>query len=172
MKKLEIYIIDTSAILSGKPLDFKNSKIVTTQGVSDELKPGGRYYRYFQFLKEKGLTILLPSSKSIKHIKNLIEKTGDLDRLSNADIEILSLAYELKKDNKEPVIFTDDFSIQNVAEYLKIRYENINQLKITKKFKWIYRCRGCGRTFKDNIKICPICGTETKKFVLDEESIK
>jgi len=171
MKKLEIYILDTSAILSGKPLDFEDMQIVTTQGVSDELKPGGRDYQNFQFLREKGLVILAPSLKAMAKIKEIAVETGDIDRLSNTDLEILSLAYELKKDDKNSVILTDDFSIQNVAEYLKIRYEGINQSKITKKFKWTCRCQGCGKKFEDNIKVCPICGAETKKIVSSEENV-
>jgi len=169
MKKTEVYILDTSAILSGKPLDFEAAQIITTQSVSDELKPGGRDYRNFQFLKEKGLTIFSPSKRSLQKIKEIVAETGDIDRLSSTDLEILSLAYEMKTENKNPIILTDDFSIQNVAEYLKIRYESINQLKITKKFKWICRCRGCGKKFEGNIRVCPVCGTETKKIVSSEE---
>jgi len=52
-KKPIIFILDTSAILSGKPIMLDNATLVTTEGVSHELKPGGRDYRAFQFLKKK-----------------------------------------------------------------------------------------------------------------------
>jgi len=172
MKKSEVYIFDTSAFLSGKPLNFENGKLVTTQGVLNELKPGGRDYRSFELFKERGLVVFEPNKASKQKILKIISKTGDLDRLSETDVEILSIAYEIKEEGKEPIILTDDYSIQNVAETLKIKYENINQFKITKKFKWICRCRGCGKRFKSDVKNCPICGTETKKIVSSEESIK
>jgi UPF0271 protein len=172
MKKSKIFIMDTSVILSGKPINLIDYDIITTPGVSKELKPGGRDYQFFQFLKEKGLTERSPSKKSLQHIKKTIIKTGDIDRLSNTDIEILSLAYELKKQDKRPVILTDDFSIQNIAEYLGIEYEGINQLKITKKFKWYCRCRGCGKKFQKNLKTCPICGAEVKKIVASAKHIR
>ena len=171
MKKSEIYIFDTSAFLSGKPLNFENAKLVTTQGVLNELKPGGRDYRSFELFKERGLAIFEPRNESTRKIKQIISKTGDLDRLSETDVELLSLAYEMKEEGKEPIILTDDYSIQNVAEFLTIRYENLNQKRITKKFKWMCRCRGCGKKFEYNINICPICGADTKKIISSEENI-
>jgi UPF0271 protein len=165
-KKSKTFILDTSAILSGKPINFDNVNLVTTQGVSDELKPGGRDYQQLQFLIEKGLTIRLPSKDSINYIKKTSTETGDIGRLSKTDIEVLALAYEIKKEeDEEPVILTDDYSIQNIADYLNIGYMSISQTGITKRFKWTYRCRGCGKKFKDNISICPICGADTKKII-------
>ena len=48
--KLRIFILDTSAFLSGKPLDFQNAKIVTVADIDKELKPGGRDFQNFQYL--------------------------------------------------------------------------------------------------------------------------
>lgn len=171
MKCSKVYILDTSAILSGKPLNLGDGEVFTTRSVAREIKPGGRDYRNFQFLKERGLVIAKPSEKAIEKIKGIITKSGDIDRLSTTDIDVLSLAYELKKQGTEPVILTDDYSIQNVAEYIKVRYESISQSKIKKKFKWVCRCQGCGRIFKNNIRICPICGTKTKKVVSSEKNL-
>jgi len=170
-KKSKIIILDTSAVLSGKPLDFDNVRITTVPGVSKELKPGGKDYQAFQFLIEKGLNITAPSKKSIDRTKQVSIKTGDIDRLSTADIEMLALALDLYNDN-EPVILTDDYSIQNVANNLNIKFESINQLGIKKRFKWVYRCRGCGKRFEKNIKICPICGDETKNIVSRRDNVK
>jgi UPF0271 protein len=172
-KKSKIFIIDTSAILSGKPINIDTSQITTTLGVSKELKPGGRDYRTFQFLKEKGLTIGSPSKESMVLVNNASVETGDKDRLSNADKEILALALDINKNNdKEAIVLTDDYSIQNLATFLNIKYENISQSGITKKFKWIYQCRGCGKKFKENIKTCPICGAGIKNIISTKENIE
>jgi len=173
MKKIKVFILDTSAILSGKPINLDNVKIVTTPGVSKELKPGGRDYRFYQFLIERGLSILSSSKESINKIKTTSDKTGDASRLSNTDVEILALALDISKDDeKEPIILTDDYSIQNVAHVLNIPFEAISQSGITKRFKWAARCRGCGKKFKENIKICPICGAETKTVISSKKVIK
>jgi len=168
---MKIYIIDTSAILSGKPIVFDNIKMVTTPGVSDELAPGGKDYQNFQFLLEKGLNIVQPSKESLDEIQKISNKTGDNSRLSKTDIEILALALDISKE-QIPVILTDDYSIQNMANVLKIRFENISQNGIQKRFKWGCRCRGCGRKFEENIKICPVCGTETKQIISKQKDIK
>jgi len=169
-KKSKIIILDTSAILSGKPIVFDNVRVTTVPGVSKELKPGGKDYRVFEFLIEKGLNIIAPSKEAIDKIKQISIKTGDIDRLSATDIETLALALDLDNDN-EPVILTDDYSIQNVANSLNIKFESITQLGIKKRFKWVYRCRGCGKKFEKNIKICPICGDETKNIVSRRKNI-
>ena len=171
-KKTKILIIDTSAILSGKPIILDNTKTVTSPGVSDELKPGGKDYQNFQFLIEKGLTINLPSEGSIGKIREVSTDTGDISRLSTTDIEILALALDISKEkNKKPVILTDDYSIQNVANVLNIKFESISQQGIQKRFKWDYRCRGCGKKFEGHIKICPICGTETRNIISKNTNI-
>jgi len=171
MKK-QFFIIDTSAILSGKPINLDNANMSTTPGVSEELKPGGRDYRTFQLLQEKGLIIQSPSKESVNKINKTAEETGDKERLSTADIEILALALDINKDvNKETIILTDDYSIQNVANTLNIKFQSFSQRGITKKFKWMYRCPGCGKRFKESIKICPICGSETKISISHKEHI-
>jgi UPF0271 protein len=121
---------------------------------------------------EMGLTIDIPSKESISKINRISAETGDKDRLSIADKEILALALDINGDaNKEAVIVTDDYSIQNVAHALNIKFENISQPGITKKFKWTYRCSGCGKKFEENIKTCPICGASTKNIISHKENI-
>ena len=118
------------------------------------------------------MRIVPPSNESIEKIKKAAEKTGDIDRLSETDKEIIALANDLNnKNNQEAIILTDDYSIQNTASGLNLRYENINQTIITKKFKWTYRCRGCGKKFKDNVKICPICGASIKNIISKQKRI-
>jgi len=162
MKK-HVFIIDTSAILSGKPIELGEAAMITAPAASEELKPGGRDYRTFQFLLEKGLSIIAPSKESIDIIQKTAEETGDFNRLSTADIEILALALDINKnEDAEAIILTDDYSIQNVASTLNIQYQSFSQKGIIKKFKWQYRCPGCKKQFKETVTICPICGTETR----------
>lgn len=172
MKK-KIFIIDTSVILSGIPINLNNISIITTSSVSREINPGGRDYRLFQFLQEKGLKIQSASKNSIKEIQKTAEKNGEIKRLSSTDVEILALALDINKNkDKEAVILTDDYSIQNVAYILNIEFQNFSQRRITKKFKWLYRCQGCGKRFTKSIEICPICGTETKSSLIHKDHIK
>jgi len=170
MKKC-IYILDTSAILSGKPLNFNENKIISSELIKNEIRPGGKDYKNFLYLLEQGLILVKPKIKSINEIKEISKRTGDISRLSKVDIEILAIGFEYDKNNSNVIILSDDYSIQNIASFLKIKYEIVSQKGITKRFKWIYRCQGCGKKFKDNIKICPICGAKTKTVISKKSDI-
>lgn len=169
--KQKTFILDTSAILSGKTINFKNAKIITTPGVSDEISPGGKSYRSFQLLKEQGLEIRYPTEESVKKIDSVSNQTGDANRLSKVDKEVLSLALDIKKKEEEAVILTDDYSIQNMATFLEIDFENVSQEGIKKKYRWHYQCTGCRKKFEENIKVCPICGSATKTIITKSEKI-
>ncbi len=155
----KIFIIDTSTILSGKPLSL-DGELYTTPKVEAEFSPGGRSYRVFQFLLESGLQIISPTREMIEIVRKNILKTGD--RLSDADIELLALALDFKKKGFPVIILTDDYGIQNTAYELGIKYQGVDQRGITKKFKWIWRCQGCGKIFMERIDVCPICGSKLK----------
>ena len=159
-------LLDTSAIFSGKSININDVIMITTNSVLKEINPGGKDYRNLQYLNEKGLTIFEPSQKSIEKIKIISEKTGDISRLSNTDIDILALALDLNNESENKItILTDDYSIQNISNFLKINFLNISQSGITKRFKWSYKCIGCGKKFKKNINICPICGSSIKNYL-------
>ena len=171
MKK-QVFIIDTSAILSGKPIRFDNVSIFTTPAVSDELSPGGRDFRTLELLMETGLTIHAPSKETVNRVKKAAQETGDDTRLSFADIEIVALAIDINKDpDNEATILTDDYSIQNIASTLQIKFQVFSQNGITKKFKWVSRCPGCKKQFNEKTIICPVCGTKTKSSVLHKKKL-
>ena len=76
-----------------------------------------------------------------------------------------------REGSKEAIILTDDYSIQNVANNLNLKFQSFTQRGITKKFKWHYRCPGCGKRFRKSVKNCPICGTETRITLHSKEDI-
>jgi UPF0271 protein len=149
------YVVDTSAILSGKDLPT-DCELFSSPKILDELKHGKMKMR-LDFLIESGLKVISPSEKAKEEVKQAAEKTGDVARVSEADIEILSLAKEL-----EAVLLSDDYSIQNLASKLGVEYRGIAQDGITEIYKWRFRCKGCGRYWKDMHKECPVCGSELK----------
>ena len=159
-----VFVIDSSAIFSGKPLNF--DKMMTTSKIADEFKPGGRDYRRFQLLLEKGLQIIDPSVKSYKKIEEIIKGLGEQARLSYADISILALAFDINLSQEIiPIIVTDDYSIQNIAIHMGLSIQSINQHGITKRFKWERRCRGCQRKVSDDVDVCPDCGSSITHLV-------
>jgi UPF0271 protein len=171
MKK-KVFVIDTSAILSGKPVHIDDASLVTTPSVSNEINPGGRDFQTFELLKEIGLAIHIPSKKAIEAVKKVAQQSGDDRRLSATDIEVIALALDINQEhNKEATILSDDYSIQNIASIMQIKYQSFNHKGITKKFKWVSRCPGCGKRFKEITKICPICGTLTRNSPLRKKNL-
>ena len=80
-------------------------------------------------------------------------------KLSETDIRLIARALDEARSGKKPVLVTDDYSIQNVALLLGIEVETVIQPGISKAFKWIKVCRGCGRKVTEG-DVCPICGSE------------
>ena len=169
-------VLDTSAILSGKPLYFPLAELITTPEVIRELQPGGRDHRNLSYLLEKGLTVHDAATTSRDFVRQTANQTGDVSRLSPTDVSVLALVLDLHQQEKTEVwLLTDDYSMQNVAIALNLRVESISQRGITKRFKWTCRCQGCGKKFKEHINICPICGATTKTRVatkMDREKSK
>jgi UPF0271 protein len=155
----KIFVLDSSAILSGKPL---SGEMVTSPLIIKEFRRG-QSYRSLNFLLMAGMRILSPSKSSLEKIENGAEKTGDEFRLSKADKEILALALELSDEkDRKVILLTDDYSMQNLAKKIGIEYLSVSQEGIKEEFHWILRCTGCGRFFKKKMKKCPICGSELK----------
>ncbi len=154
MKRVK-YVLDASAILSGKDFsaeyDLYSSPLVT-----DEIRHG-RMRRRLEYLIEAGLRIVAPSKQNIDSIKRVAELTGDIGRVSEADIEVLALTTEL-----DAFILTNDYSIQNLAKEMGINYRSISEEGITEVYKWTYRCKGCGRYWEVMQESCPVCGSELK----------
>ena len=57
--------------------------------------------------------------------------------LSEADKQVLALALELKGSGLTPLIVTDDYSIQNVANKIGVEFTSLMTFGIKFRFKWI-----------------------------------
>jgi len=102
-----------------------------------------------------------PSKEGIAKVKSTAEKTGDIDRLSPTDLEVLALAVDLRA-----TLITDDYSIQNTANTLGLNCIPMETRGIKKIYYWKYVCRGCGKEYERRLKDCSICGNEliAKKY--------
>ena len=98
-----------------------------------------------------------PSERSLQRVSKEAEQTGDSRRLSPTDKELLALALDLGYE-----LLSDDYSIQNLARVLGVPCKGMDQRGIAEVFEWQAKCKGCGKTFPANVRICDICGSETK----------
>ncbi len=150
------YVLDTSAILSGKniPLD---EDLYVPPGVVSEINKGGRWYRKLEMMRAAGLSELQPPGSVMDRVKRYAKKTGDDIRLSETDMEVVALAIYI-----EATVVTDDYSIQNLAKSMDVDYKGIAQEEIDQEWEWEYRCVKCRRWLDEPKDECPRCGGEVR----------
>lgn len=148
-----------------------NEDQFTTPSLKRELEHETTVSLRFKIAVETGkIKLKYPSEKSLKIIESLSSRTGDLFSLSEVDKEVLALALELRERNHSLIIVSDDYSVQNVADQLNIKYTSLTNLGIRYRFHWILYCTACHRRFPPthSQKRCLICGTPLKRRVVNK----
>jgi UPF0271 protein len=145
-------VVDASALIGGMPYSG-SIRLHIPPLVEDEVKG----LEGVDLLLAAQLEVSGPSPGNVERVRKAATETGDDARLSEADIEVLALALEL-----ELPILTDDYSIQNLAKHMGLRYIPVGERGITRKIEWTYRCKGCGRYFEEKLPVCPICGSDIR----------
>jgi UPF0271 protein len=134
--------------------------------VKRELIAGSMPWMRFNAAVENGkLTVSSPKSSVFQDVQEASMKVGDMRYLSEADLQVLALALELKGRGLSPVIVTDDYSIQNVANKIDVEFTSLMTFGIKFRFKWILYCPACYRKYPPDykFKVCEVCGTELKR---------
>ncbi|WP_297552932.1 type II toxin-antitoxin system VapC family toxin [Thermococcus sp.] len=146
-------VIDTAIFIQG--IDVEG---FTTPKVVEEVKdPESRLF--LESLISAGkVKVLVPSKESVEVVMEAARKTGELNELSEADIEVLALAYELKA-----TLLTDDYNLQNIAKTLGITFKTLKR-GIKRVIRWNYVCIGCGKRFSEMPPegVCPDCGSPVR----------
>lgn len=143
-------------------LDFESYSVPE---VTEELREQtGPSYRLAASTSSGKLRIQTPTPESLKEISGKAKTLGDRVVLSKADTGVLALALDLLKEGKTPVIVSDDYAVQNVAEGMSLSYQPLATLGIREKFKWTYYCPACFRRYGDaEMQVCSVCGTKLKR---------
>ncbi|MHA1148162.1 MAG: NOB1 family endonuclease [Promethearchaeota archaeon] len=166
-----IAVFDTNIFLLGidfSVLPFK--KIITSSKVIEEIKEGDKnrniIHKVQAALESQSLFLRTPSPDTIKKIKNESKKTGDLKALSLTDVELIALMVELiQSESHKVLLFTNDFSMQNLCSELKIPFSPLIREGIKKKIIWEVYCPYCKDTFPPEYlnSICENCHSKLKR---------
>jgi UPF0271 protein len=173
MKKSPIHIFDTNIFLTGIDFNIIKGTIYTTPSIIEEIKVL-RYEeknrivvdRIIVAIEAKKLLIISPHEKFIEMVKNVSKKTGDFKALSNADNELVALALQLIENQIDNIIvYSNDYSIENVCSELKISYSPLFKEGIEKKILWEVYCPSCHTIQRpeDLYRICEKCGSKLKR---------
>ena len=120
----------------------------------------------FKAAVENGkLEVRIPTEDSLSKTKATARTVGDSFFLSETDIQLLALAFELKASGYQPQIVSDDYSIQNVATKMGIEFTALATFGIRRLLEWIRYCPACHRSYAAdyNESKCNVCGTELKR---------
>jgi len=171
---VKVLVLDTSAFIMGlDPLGLED-ETYSVPDVAEELRDQtGPSYRLTLSSSSGKMKIQPPTEDSLREVVDHAKLLGDRLVLSKADSSVLALAVDLKKSGKIPIIVSDDYAIQNVAEGLGIGYQSLSSLGIRQKYKWIYYCPACFKRYvTGDLQICGVCGTKLKRKPLRKESAK
>lgn len=142
------YVLDASFFFSEATLE---GEIFTPPSVMEEIADVRSRCR-LEALLATGLSVVSPSEESVRRVAAAAGETGDFNRLSPADTDLLALSLDIGA-----IIVTDDYAIQNVAQRLGLRVEGILQRKARPR-RWKFRCPGCNRRYSA-AGTCPVCGS-------------
>lgn len=158
--------MDTSAFIAGfEPFSIRDAQY-TVPAVRNELASHSLSWTRLNAAVETGkIEIRDPKPEYLRKIKTSSMAVGDLRFLSDADLQVLALALELKEKGCNPYIVTDDYSIQNVANALGILFAPLITFGIRYRFRWTLYCPACHRKYAPDYrsKRCEVCGTELKR---------
>ncbi|MGC8644969.1 MAG: NOB1 family endonuclease [Thermoplasmata archaeon] len=149
-------VVDTSSFFSGFLPDGSNDYL-TAESVLREIR--GRGMRESIEMRINFLTVTEPSEETRRRVRQTASRTGEETELSATDIDVVALALE-----NEAIVLTNDLAVQNVCRLLGLKYESFKGKVIGDEIRWGYRCTGCGRRYSSNLRLCPHCGSELKRY--------
>lgn len=159
-------VLDTSAFVAGFDPFSIAEKQYTVPTVREEIRENSMAWVRFKTAMDSGKLIMRPPKKIfMDKVKTSATLVGDAFFLSDADLQVLALALELKADGYSPLIVTDDYSIQNVANQMDIEFTSLATFGIRFRLHWIRYCPACHKKYPADYKSrkCEVCGTELRR---------
>ena len=168
------FVLDTSAIIYGFNPRLVGGTHYITPLVESELL-GKKTKQVMELSVASGsLIVRTPKDEFTVQVKSLAGSSGDLSVLSETDLEVVALALELKNEGCDPVVVSDDYSLQNLCTLLKINFKPMMTKGISEEFWWFLYCPACGATYKQSLRstICQVCGHQLKRKVYSKKRIE
>ncbi|MHA1124197.1 MAG: NOB1 family endonuclease [Candidatus Heimdallarchaeota archaeon] len=163
-------VLDASAIYNGVLSQSLPGKKYLPQCTIYEIEGMLRGEAFKEEITSTDNVIVLdPEPSSITTIIESAKKTGDIEELSDCDIHVLALAFDLKDKKQNPIIISDDYDIQNLAEHLGLMCRGVHWKGITKVHEYFWLCTGCGTKTKEKQNQCIECGSPMKRKTLKKK---
>ncbi len=161
-----VIVLDTSAFVAGFDPFSISEEQYTVPSVRGEIPEDSILGFRFKTAEENGrVKVESPNDRFMEKARNSASEVGDAFFLSEADLQVLALAFELKERGYSPMIATDDYSIQNVAKHVGIEFASLVTFGIRRRLEWLRYCPACHKTYPSGYRSskCEICGTDLKR---------
>jgi len=165
-RKKKNIILDTSAFIAGFDSLSVKEEQYSVPMTENELVANSLPWIRFKAAVESGrLKLKKPRAQFFNKVKEFSKAVGDVLFLSEVDLQVLALALEQRGAGYNPLIVTDDYSIQNVANQIGVNFASLTTFGIRYRLKWILYCPACHRKYPSDYKprTCQICGTKLKR---------
>ncbi|MEM2105531.1 MAG: hypothetical protein QXV21_03560 [Candidatus Bathyarchaeia archaeon] len=169
-----IIVLDTSAFAAGFDPFSVNEMQYTVPLVREEVKGSAFAKVRLKTAIEQGKIVVKKPEKTFwDAVKASATAIGDKVFLSETDLQVLALALQLKSEGYNPVIASDDYSIQNVANRMEIEFASLATFGIRFQLEWVRYCPACYRKYNADYKLkkCAVCGTELKRKPLRKKHL-
>jgi len=178
-EEVSYLVFDTNIFLKGLEINLIPGIIYTTPKIIEEIKVNKFKDKNRNILNRiqvaidcKKLIVKSPLEKYLKIVEEGSKKTGDFNVLSIADKDLIAITLDLIDTKTQNVIlFSNDYSIENVCSALNVPYSPLYKEGIETKIIWEVYCSFCQKTFKaeDLKKRCEICGSVLKRRPKNKE---
>ncbi|MCW4049273.1 MAG: hypothetical protein NWE89_05995 [Candidatus Bathyarchaeota archaeon] len=169
---MKVLILDTSAFIQG--LDPQGAKVFTVPLVEGEVRDEMAKIRLMNAIETGRLVVKEPEESYSDHVNNRTRGMGEAHKLSATDKQILALGFQLQAEGLDPVIVSDDYSVQNMADTMGLKYRGMATQGIKSQLQWGIYCPGCRRRYDEPQldDVCPICGTELKRKPIKKRGVR
>ena len=158
----QIHVLDSTVFIG---MDFpilqtiNVKKFLTTHSVIEELKDFRSKMNLDVMRQTNKLEVISPSPREINLFSEKIHNLDPNIRLSETDIQVLTLTWNIKG-----VVVTNDLAMQNIAQQMNIPIRVISG-KLVKDVRRSYlQCKSCKKTFRVSSQQCPDCGGVLKQY--------
>jgi UPF0271 protein len=160
-----LIVLDASALIAGYEPENSKGKHYTVPEVVQELRDETTLIRVQAAVDSGRLIVETPRAEVKEQVMKIARETGEGSELSSADLSVLSIALQLTESTIQVTVISDDYSVQNLAVRLNLKYAALSTRGISQKIIWRTYCPGCFRSYKKAVpdNICPVCGTELKR---------
>lgn len=111
------------------------------------------------------INALSPSKSAIDKVTRIAKSIGSIHKLTDTDMEIAALAYELINNGFEVIVITDDYELQNLLLYMGVGFKPLRTRGIVELRVFKAQCLICGYIpGRPDEARCPLCGGDIKRI--------